>query len=215
MQYPLRKAVVLLLGIALFWYVISYVISAHADHVHLPLVSQALLGNPSSSQVSRTVERIGQLDPGQYDSHAEHNLWAYSACSAAAMTEVVNAYGGHYRIHDILVVEERVGAITPQLGLVDEGGIERTMAQPPFTMRTTWGHTLTLDQVIDTANGGVPVIVSWPPSRYNGGHLVVVTGGNSTTVFLADSSTWDRHAVSRVQFLKWWGGFSAIVKPTA
>lgn len=209
MQRPLRKAVVLLIGIGVF----LYVISPHAGQ--LLHVSQASLGNPSSSQVSHTVERIGQLDPGQYDSHAEYNLWAYSACSAAAMTEVVNAYDGNFRIHDILVVEERVGAITPQSGLLYDGGIERTMTQPPFNMQTTWGYERSLSQVIDTANRGVPVIVSWPPSRYKGGHLVVVTGGNGTTVFLADSSIWDRHAVSRVQFLKWWGGFSAIVKPTA
>jgi len=211
MRYPLRKALVLLAGIGLF----LYVISAHAGQVHLPHVSLALPGNPSSSQVSHTVERIGQLDHGQYDSAKEYNLWADSACSAAAMTEIVNAYGGHYRIHDILVVEKRVGAITPALGLLYDGGIERTMAQPPFDMQTTWGYQLSLSQVIDTANGGVPVIVSWPPRRYKGGHLVVVTGGNGTTVFLADSSIWDRHAVSRGQFLKWWGGFSAIVKPAA
>lgn len=200
---------ILLIGIALF----LEVISARAGQVHLPHVSLALLDNPSHSQVSHTVERISQLDPGQYDSRAEYNLWADSTCSAAAMTEVVNAYGGHYRIHDILVVEERVGAITPQLGLLHDGGIERTMAQPPFDMQTSWGHTLSLSQVIDTANSGVPVIVSWPPSRYKRGHLVVVTGGNDTTVFLADSSIWNRHAVSRAQFLHWWGGFSAIVKP--
>lgn len=213
MQHPLRKAVLLFAGISLF----LYVISPHAGQVRLPHVSQALPGNPSSSQVvgHHTVERIGQLDPAQYASQKEYNLWAYSACSAAAMTEIVNAYGGHYRIHDVLVVEERVSAITPQLGLLYDGGIARTMAQPPFNMRTTWGYQRSLSQVIDTANGGVPVIVSWPPSRYQFGHLVVVTGGNSTTVFLADSSIWDRHAVSRVQFLKWWGGFSAIVNPAA
>jgi hypothetical protein len=209
MRYPLRKAAVLLIGIGVF----LYVTSPHAGQVQLPHVSLAILADPSSSQAPHTVERIGQLDPGQYNSQAEYNLWAYSACSTAAMTEVANAYGGHYRIHDILVVEERVSAITPQLGLVDDGGIEHTMAAAPFNMQTTWGYRLSLSQVIDTANGGVPVIVSWPPSRYKGGHLVVVTGGNGTSVFLADSSIWNRHAVSRAQFLKWWGGFSAVVKP--
>jgi hypothetical protein len=208
MRYPIRKAVILLLGIGLFLRVIE-------GQVHLQHASLALLLTPSHSQLSHTVERIGQLDPGQYDSAKEYNLWADSACSAAAMTEVANVYGGHYRIHDILVVEERVGEITPQLGLLHDEGVERTMAQPPFNMQTNWGHTLSLSQVLDTANGGTPVIVSWPPSRYNGGHLVVVTGGNAASVFLADSSIWNRHAISRAQFLTWWRGFSAIVKPAA
>ena len=170
------------------------------------------LSGSGSNTVGR-VARISQLDPAQYDTTAEYSTWAYSACSAAAMTEVVNAYGGHYRIHDILVVEERVGAITPKDGLVDEGGIERTMAQPPFTMQTTWGHTLTLDQVISTANGGTPVVVSFPPDRYQGGHLLIVTGGTADTVLIADSSGHNYQSLARAQFLAWWGGFSAIVTP--
>ena len=35
---------------------------------------------------SHTLLRISQLDPSQYNSSAEYNTWAYSACSAASMT---------------------------------------------------------------------------------------------------------------------------------
>jgi predicted double-glycine peptidase len=76
-----------------------------------------------------------------------------------------------------------------------------------------WGHNLSLDQIITIANNGKPVIVSFPPDKYAGGHLLVVTGGNSTTVYLADSSLWNRHTLSRTQFLHWWEGFYAIVTP--
>src|SRR5258706_16447500 len=41
-------------------------------------------------RVSQNVVRIGQLDPAQYSSSQEYNAWAYSACSSAAMTEVIN-----------------------------------------------------------------------------------------------------------------------------
>src|SRR5207248_2854561 len=34
---------------------------------------------------SRSLVRLSQLDPGQYNSNQEYNAWAYSACSAAAM----------------------------------------------------------------------------------------------------------------------------------
>jgi hypothetical protein len=112
----------------------------------------------------------------------------------------------------VLKVEASVGAITPQLGLLDEGGIQKTAAQ--FGFKTKWGHDLTLDQIIAIANQGHPVIVSFPPDRYAGGHLLVVTGGNSSLVKLADSSLWNRHSLSRSQFLAWWEGFYAIVTPT-
>jgi len=97
------------------------------------------------------------------------------------------------------------------LGLLEEVGIARTVAY--FGFKTTWGHNLTLDQVIAIANQGKPVIVGFPPDRYAGGHLIVVIGGNSSEVFVADSSLWNRHAISRAQFLAWWEGFSAIVTP--
>ncbi len=167
--------------------------------------------NTLQYNATQSLVRLSQLDPGQYASPQEYSTWAYSACSAAAMTVVINAYGHHYRVTDILKVEAQIGEITPQLGLLEDVGIQRTAAQ--FGFKTTWGYNLSLDQIIDTANHGRPVIVSFPPDRYAGGHLLVVTGGNSSTVSLADSSRWNRQSLSRAQFLQWWGGFSAIVTP--
>ncbi len=172
----------------------------------------AAQSNPQpTSHATQNLVRIGQVDPAQYSSQQEFNLWAYSACSTAAMTEVINAYGHHYRITDILKVEAQIGEITPQLGLLEDVGIQRTVAL--FGFKTTWGYSLSLDQVIDIAIHGRPVIVSFPPSKYAGGHLVVVIGGDSNVVRLADSSLWNRQSISRSQFLSWWGGFSAIVTP--
>jgi len=160
---------------------------------------------------SQQLVRISQLDPAQYNSSNEYNTWAYSACSAASMTEVFNAYGHHYRITDILNVEAQIGEITPSLGLLRPEGIEHTAAQ--FSFKTTWGNAWSLDQVIASANHGNPVIVSFPPDRYDGGHLLVVIGGNGTTVYLADSSGWNHSALSIAQFLQWWGGYAAVVTP--
>jgi hypothetical protein len=160
---------------------------------------------------SQQLVRISQLDPAQYNSPEEYNTWAYSACSAASMTEVFNAYGHHYRITDILNVEAQIGEITPALGLLRPEGVEHTAVQ--FGFKTTWGNAWSLDQVIETANRGNPVIVSFPPDRYDGGHILVVTGGNGTTVYLADTSGWNRHSLSSAQFLQWWEGFAAVVTP--
>ena len=175
-----------------------------------PSTSQSSQNTPQFN-ATQSLVRLGQVDPAQYASNQEFTTWAYSACSTAAMTEVFNAYGRHYRVTDILKVEAQLGEITPQLGLLEEVGIQRTAAQ--FGFKTTWGHNLSLDQVIDIANHGRPVIVSFPPDRYAGGHLLVVTGGNSSIVKLADSSLRNYHSLSRTQFLQWWEGFYAIVTP--
>lgn len=160
---------------------------------------------------SQALVRISQLDPAQYGSSHEYDLWAYSACSAAAMTEVFNAYGRHFRVTDVLKIEAHIGEITPQLGLLEGAGIERTATQ--FGFKTSWGHNLSLDTMIDIANHGRPVIVSFPPDRYDGGHILVVTGGNRQYVYLADTSRWNRHSLTREQFMQWWEGYTAIVTP--
>ncbi len=160
---------------------------------------------------SKSLVRLSQLDPTQYVSSQQFSMWAYSACSTTSLTEVLDAYGRHFRIADVLKVEAGIGEITPQLGLLDEAGIQKTAAQ--FGFNTTWGHNLSLDQIIAIANQGRPVIVSFPPDRYAGGHLLVVTGGNSSIVKLADSSLWNWQSLSRAQFLQWWEGFYAIVTP--
>lgn len=165
----------------------------------------------SQVNASHQLVRISQLDPNQYSSSAEYSTWAYSACSAAAMTEVFNAYGRHFRVTDVLKVEAHIGEITPDLGLLRPQGIQSTAAQ--FGFQTTWGNAWTLDSVIAVANQGKPVIVSFPPDRYTGGHILVVTGGNSDFVYLADTSLWNRRSVTRSQFLQWWEGYAAIVTP--
>jgi len=167
--------------------------------------------SPQFYGASKALKRISQLDSAQYNSTQDFNTWAYSACSTAAMTEVFDAYGRHYRIADVLKVEAAIGEITPALGLVEDVGIQRTATLLGFN--TNWGYSRSLDTIISIANKGEPVIVSWPPSRYDGGHLVVVVGGNSSRVFLADSSLYNRTSLTRAQFMNWWAGFSAVVTP--
>jgi len=174
--------------------------------IDLNTVNHSALVNASQQLV-----RISQLDPNQYSSSSEYSTWAYSACSTAAMTEVFNAYGDHFRITDVLQVEARLGEITPSQGLLRPEGIANTAAR--FGFKTTWGNAWTLDQVIARANQGNPVIVSFPPDRYAGGHLLVVTGGDSEMVYLADSSLWNRRWLARAQFLQWWEGYAAVVTP--
>ena len=214
---PWASMIIGLVVIFLFgFYCLNFLFPHHPNWSLMLLYSNS----PSTAQSSKYTPqfnatlglvRLSQLDPTQYASIQEFTTWAYSACSTTALTEVLNAYGDHIRVTDVLKVEARIGEITPQLGLLDEVGIQRTAAQ--FGFKTTWGHNLSLDQIINIANQGRPVIVSFPPDKYAGGHLLVVTGGNSSLVKLADSSLWNRQSLSRAQFLHWWEGFYAIVTP--
>ena len=167
--------------------------------------------NNQTYHASQALIRLSQLDPGQYANANEYQTWAYSACSAASMTEVINSYGHQYHITDILNVESQIHEITPQDGLLEESGIQNTGNH--FHFKTTWGHNLSLAQVIAAANSGTPVIVSFPPEKYPGGHLLVVRGGDSNNVFLADSSSYNRTQLSSASFMQYWGGFSAIMTP--
>src|SRR5260370_14070578 len=63
---------------------------------------------------SKALKRLAQLDPSQYSSEQEYQVWSASACSTTAMTEVINAYGHNYRITDILHVEISQSAISSQ-----------------------------------------------------------------------------------------------------
>jgi len=155
--------------------------------------------------------RIGQLDPGQYASAKEYRTWAYSTCSTAAMTELANYYGDSYRITDILAVEVQIGEITPDHGLIEDMGISYTMAH--FGLKTSWGYSRSLDQLVALANQGTPVIVAFPPARYPGGHVLVVTRGDDSWVEVADSSKYNIPSFSRTRFLALWAGFAAVVTP--
>ena len=127
------------------------------------------------------------------------------------MTEIANYYGGSYRLTDILDVQDRIGEITPELGLLEDAGIAHTMAHFGFT--TSWGYSRSLEQIVALARQGTPVIVAFPPARYPGGHLLVVTGGDESRVFVADSSVYNHSFFSRTRFLALWAGFAAVVTP--
>ncbi len=165
------------------------------------------------SGASKALMRISQVDPGQYNSPQDYDTWWPSACSAASMTEVINSYGHHYRIADILSVEMQINEITADAGLLHPTGIDRTVARFNFTAR--WLNHPSVDDLITTANSGTPVIVNFPPDRWSGGHLLVTLGGNKNYVYLADSSRLNMRAMDRKTFLKYWVGFGVVVTPVA
>jgi len=162
---------------------------------------------------TRRLVRLNQWDGAQYNSPGDVETWGPSGCSAAAMTEVLNYYSEKtYRIADILSVEDDLGEITPQLGMLHGvSSISRTVAH--FGFQATALVSSTLDEVINTANGGKPVIVGFPPTTWEGGHVLLVRGGSVTTVYLTDSSRLNMLSMTRKTFLSYWRGFAVIIHP--
>lgn len=174
--------------------------------------SNASVSQPFTG-ASKALIRVSQLDPNQYNSTQEYNTWWPSACSAASMVEVINAYGHNYRVTDILNAETTVGEITPDAGLLEPHGLDKTLVRFNFTTR--WLNNPSVDDLINTANSGTPVIINFPPYRWAGGHLLVALGGNKDYVYLADSSRQNMRAMARKTFLKYWVGFAVVATPAS
>jgi hypothetical protein len=171
--------------------------------------STATQGTVNASQA---LTRIAQAEVSQYASQAEHDQWWASACSATSLTEVINSYGHQYHITDILKVESGIGAISPENGLLYGDGIDQTAIW--FGFETTTLNNPSVDQIVDIANKGQPVIVSFPPQTWTGGHILVVRGGDGASVKLADSSNYNLQTVTRAYFSKYWRGFAKVLTPS-
>jgi hypothetical protein len=173
------------------------------------------MGKPALA--SQTLVRINQTDETQYASAQEHDTWADSTCSTASMVEVLNAYGYHYRITDVLQVEARIGAISSSLGLLYPTGIDDTAQQ--FGFVTTTLNTPTISWIVDTANQGTPVIVNfYGAPDWTAGHFLVVVGGNHAIVKVVDSSIVNHgqgmQDISYAYFQTYWHGYAKILKPS-
>ncbi len=222
-ETPWLGLILILLTLFVFGvYLLRTVLPTPALLALMPDASNTSLNSTSGSNskptqvftgASKALMRISQVDPAQYASMQDYNTWWPSACSAASMTEVINSYGHNYRIADILKVETNVKEITPDAGLLEPHGLDKTLARFNFTTR--WLNNPSVDDLVATANSGTPVIINFPPYRWAGGHLLVALGGNKNYVYLADSSRLNMRAMDRKTFLKYWVGFAVVATPAS
>ena len=160
------------------------------------------------------VQRLNQGDPAQYASLQQYATWWPSTCSAAVMTEALNAYGHAYRIADVLGVEaslQHPTVITANDGLLYPGGLDRTLHTFGF-QATPLPHS-TLSQLEQDAHAE-PIIVNFPPSTWAGGHFLMISGGDSSHVTLVDSSRLNIPSMSVSTFLSYWRGLAFVVTPS-
>jgi len=159
-----------------------------------------------------TITRIDQTSQSQYINQQEYNTWYQSACSAAAITEVLNALGGHYTIHEVLSAEINAQQISPSEGMLNGfTSIQQTVNALGYQASQVYGG---IDGIVSTTNSGTPVLVSMQSSDWPGGHILVVTGGNKSIINVVDSWTTNRTSFSRADFAHHWTGLAAkVVRP--
>ena len=161
---------------------------------------------PISFSASERVVRIDSAARDQYYSDYQWQVWSYSSCSGISMEMVINAYGHHYIAADFLQKELSLGVWDITLGLTGgEPGMAEAAAY--FGFKALPNPPRTLQALLATANKGYPVIVG------SSGHIMVVKGGNATSVFIADSSPANRTIMSYASFMSWWNGFSVVLVP--
>ena len=141
----------------------------------------------------------------------------------AALLDAYNATlnGRPLNCGDVLEVGYRLSVYNPvnAWGLItgEPDELAATAAQFGFTGYYT--QKLSLDDLINLANAGIPSIVRIPS------HVMILTGGDSQSVFLADSGGLHLAKVTRNQFLhglpgsrlyageSWMAGWYIILTP--
>ena len=186
-------------------------IVSHQSPVPVVLVQQlsqgqsTLQSQPANASARVTVHR--QSNRAEYNNdNPEWQLWSYSACSGCAMAALMDAYGAKkngkpLNCGDVLEVEYKLGVYDPgtsrtqSRGLLPPGqqGLARTAAQ--FGFAADFSKNLSLDDLINLANSGTPSIISIPT------HVMIITGGDSSHIMLADSGGLHLTTVTRDQFL--------------
>jgi hypothetical protein len=129
-----------------------------------------------------------------YDSKAQFDRWAGSACSAASLAEILAAYGlPHMTIGRM--IRELGPDISPQWGLLTYYAFNKVVAKYGLRADVYLEHNpLTYKQMLYLTNTlGIPVTINMRATsgyyRYlSGGHILVMTGGDARTIHLADSS---------------------------
>lgn len=161
---------------------------------------------------SQRLVRVDSADRKQYYNDYQWNVWSYSSCSGISMEEVMNAYGRHLIAADVLQEELNLGVWSVYEGLLRDDGIALTAAY--FGFNASLSNARTLNDVINLGNKGLPVIVSVRDSYYfPGGHLFVIRGGDSSYVYIADSSPANFQRMTHAMFSGMWRGFSAVLTP--
>ena len=165
--------------------------AANGSASALAVQASPLMDGKVASRV-RPMTQMRRVD--LYDSRAQFNLWGGADCSAASLAEVLTAYGlPHMTIGR--VIREMGADISPNWGLLTYNAFNKVVAK--YGLRADVylsNNPLNYKQMLYLTNTlGVPVLVNMRATTgyyhfLSGGHILVMTGGDSKTIRLTDSS---------------------------
>jgi predicted double-glycine peptidase len=128
-----------------------------------------------------------------YNSVDQFNQWWGSACSAAVLAEVLSAYGVPNATIGRMI-DELGSDISTRYGLMTYAGFNKVAQKHGFRADIYVDRHLTYHQMQYLTNTlGLPVIVNVRATTgyyhyLSGGHFLVMTGGDSKSIRLVDSS---------------------------
>ena len=206
----------MILGVCLIVFSLAVVVSRILASNPLPVLR--LFSPPQLEQINQSISMslnfpairirgnvtaFWEGDRRQYNNeNPEWSLWSYSSCSGCAMAALMDAYGATLNgrplnCGDVLEAEYRLSVYNPvnKWGLVTGQPDELAETAAQFGFTGYYAQKLSLDDLITLANAGVPSIVRIPS------HLMILTGGDSQYVLLADSGGLHLSKVTRQQFL--------------
>ena len=180
-------------------------------------VAQAQMSLSPGSSITSQVRPETQLKrPDLYDNYGQFLEWGDAACSAAALSEVLTAYGvrGATIGHEI---DELGSNISPNGGLLDRHGFVVVAAK--HGLRADESHSLSYNQMVYISQHlGIPVIVNVRISYgyysfFSGGHFLVVVGGDSQGLAIVDSSEYYIHYLPKDVFYQMFTGYTVAIVP--
>ncbi len=172
---------------------------------------------PTPRAAASRVQAFYQGDPNAgYDSLAQYTLWWQSACSPAALTMALRAWGAPVRIGQVLDRLIALNAITPQDGLLHASALATVAQGYGFQATTFWSWTL--QDVAQMTNQGVPVLIDvvdaqqqTPYPDFSVGHWLVVTAVSGDQVLVSDSSGYHIQSLSLTLFHILFTGIGVVV----
>lgn len=167
--------------------------------------------------VAAHVQALYQGDPGiGWDTSAQYRLWWPSACSPAALTMALRAWGEAVTIGQVLDRLIAHQAITPASGLLRAGALEQVAKEYGFQALTFWSWNV--QQLGQVTTQGVPVLVDIVDAKqqtpYPGfvvGHWFVVTDVAGDHISVRDSSGYHIHSLSRGVFHTLFTGIGVVI----
>jgi hypothetical protein len=183
-------------------------------------------GSQSGDSIASMVQAETQIErPDLYDSYTQFLNWKGAACSAAALSEVLTAWGQKGASIGKMIDTMNDGTtpnISPYAGLLRTEGFQFAAGQFGYRAdmyRPTENNSLTYAQIIHiTHDLGIPVIINVRISYgyysfFAGGHFLVITDADAQGVKIVDSSTYYIHYLSKDVLYQMYTNISVVVQP--